>query len=161
MTFGPARCACCGSAERVEAHHLYSRAGCPDDLTVWLCCVCQGRAHEMERQSDIVHLTTIALAAKKARGNRTNLAAAQKLGRQANQDAADAFAANVLPIVREMRASGITTMRALAAALNDRGIRTARDGTWHKSTVCNLLMRLPSTDENSGPAMPGVVLAAD
>ena len=51
MTVGPRLCACCGSAEGVEAHHLYSRrAGCPDDITVWLCNVCHGRAHGMKRR---------------------------------------------------------------------------------------------------------------
>jgi hypothetical protein len=35
MTFGPKLCACCGSKDGIEAHHLYSRrSGCPDDLTV-------------------------------------------------------------------------------------------------------------------------------
>jgi len=38
------------------------------------------------------------------------------------------FAANVLPIVRQIQASGVTTFRAIAAALNNRGVRTARGG---------------------------------
>jgi len=33
------------------------------------------------------------------------------------------------------------TFRAIAAALNDRGVRTARGGAWHDSTVRNLLAR--------------------
>jgi len=45
------------------------------------------------------------------------------------------FAANVLPIVRAIQASGLTTLRDIAAALNARGIRTARGGQWHSSTV--------------------------
>ena len=51
------------------------------------------------------------------------------------------FAANVLPIVRQIQASGVTTFRAIAAALNNRGVRTARGGVWHDSTVRNLLAR--------------------
>jgi hypothetical protein len=58
-----------------------------------------------------------------------------------NRAAADAFAANVLPIVRQIQASGATTTRAIAAALNARGIRTVRGGAWHDSTVRNLLAR--------------------
>lgn len=89
--------------------------------------------------------TRAALAAKKAQGatlgNRTNLADAQAKGVETNQAAADAFAANVLPIVRQIQASGATTGRAIAAALNARGIRTARGGSWHDSTVRNLLAR--------------------
>jgi Resolvase, N terminal domain/Recombinase len=53
----------------------------------------------------------------------------------------DAFAFNVLPIVRQIQAAGPTTNRAIAQALNDRGIRTARGGDWHDSTVRNLLAR--------------------
>ncbi len=89
--------------------------------------------------------TRAALAQKKALGaalgNRTNLGEAQAKGIAANQAAADAFAANVLPIARQIQASGATTPRAIAAALNSRGIRTARGGAWHDSTVRNLLVR--------------------
>jgi len=35
--------------------------------------------------------------------------------------------------------SGITSLAGIAAALNARGVRTARDGEWHASTVRNLL----------------------
>jgi hypothetical protein len=45
------------------------------------------------------------------------------------------------PVVRELQAAGTTTTRAIAAALNARGIRTARGGEWHDSTVRNLLAR--------------------
>ena len=59
----------------------------------------------------------------------------------ANRAAADAFAANVLPIVRQIEASGVKGHRAIAAALNARGVRTARGGDWHPTTVRNLLVR--------------------
>jgi DNA invertase Pin-like site-specific DNA recombinase len=89
--------------------------------------------------------TRVALASKKAQGavqgNRTNLAEAQAKSVAANKAGADAFAANVLPIVRQIEASGITGARAIAAALNARGVRTARGGAWHDSTVRNLLAR--------------------
>ena len=88
--------------------------------------------------------TKAALAAKKAQGwkpGNPNLAAAQKLAAAASHAGADAFAANVLPIVRELQASGLTTSRALAAALNNRGVRTARGGAWFGPTVLNLLAR--------------------
>jgi hypothetical protein len=44
-----------------------------------------------------------------------------------------------LPIVRSIQAEGRTTLRTIAAALNERGVRTARGGDWHGSTVRNLL----------------------
>ncbi len=76
--------------------------------------------------------TKAALAAKKAQGallgNRTNLAEARALSNASNRAAADTFAANVLPIIRQIQATGATTTRAIAEALNARGIRTARGG---------------------------------
>jgi len=93
----------------------------------------------------IADRTRAALAAKKAQGaelgNRTNLAEAAAKGAAAQRTAADAFAANVLPVVRQIQAAGATTHRAIAEALNARGIRTARGGQWHVSTVQNLLVR--------------------
>jgi DNA invertase Pin-like site-specific DNA recombinase len=89
--------------------------------------------------------TRAALAQKKAQGvvlgNRTNLADASAKGADANRAAADAFAANVLPVVRQIEASGVKGSRAIAAALNARGVRTARRGEWHATTVRNLLGR--------------------
>ncbi len=88
----------------------------------------------------IADRTRVALAAKKAQGarlgNPTNLAKAS-----ANRAAADAFAANVLRVVREIEAAGVKGYRALAEALNRRGIRTARGGEWHATTVRNLIER--------------------
>ena len=99
---------------------------------------------EKER-SLISQRTKDALARKRAQGaqlgNRTNLADAQKMGHTANREAADAFAANVLPVVRQVQTAGVSSLRAIAQAMNDRGIRTARGGDWHSSTVRNLLAR--------------------
>jgi len=99
---------------------------------------------EKER-SLIAERTRAALAAKKAQGaklgNRTNLAEAQSKGVESNQAAAEAFAANVLPVVKQIQASGAITLRAIAEALNARGIKTARGGTWYATTVKNLLER--------------------
>jgi len=96
-------------------------------------------------RSLIADRTCAALAAKKAQGatlgNRTNLGEAQAKGVETNRAEADGFAANVSPIVRQIQAAGATTPRAVAAALNARAIRTARGGSWHDSTVRNLLAR--------------------
>ena len=88
--------------------------------------------------------TKAALAAKKAQGvklGNPRAAEAAVKAHAANRAGANQFAANVLPIVREIQASGLTTLRDIAGALNARGIRTARGGAWHSSTVRNLLMR--------------------
>jgi DNA invertase Pin-like site-specific DNA recombinase len=93
----------------------------------------------------IADRTRVALAAKKAQGvklgNPTNLAEAGAKGAATQRAEADTFAANVMPIVRQIQAAGATTTRAIAAALNARGVRTARGGEWHSSTVRNLLAR--------------------
>ena len=90
--------------------------------------------------------TRAALAAKKAQGVKLgNPRAAETVEKahDANRAAADQFAANVLPIVRSIQASGISSLAGIAGALNARGVRTARGGTWHASTVRNMLSRTP------------------
>lgn len=95
--------------------------------------------------------TKAALAAKKTAetgwkpGNPTNLSEAGALGSAANKRAADTFAANTLPVIRQLQASGVTSSKDLADALNARGIRTARGGQWHASTVLNVLRRAIET----------------
>ena len=91
--------------------------------------------------------TKAALAIRKAQGmklgNRTNLAEAQAKGGQVAKDSADAFAANVLPIIEQVKTSGITSYNAIAAVLNERGVKTARGGTWAAATVRNVMLRTP------------------
>ena len=41
---------------------------------------------------------------------------------------ADRFAANVLPVIRAIQATGITSFGGIAEVLNARGIPTARGG---------------------------------
>ena len=99
-----------------------------------------------ERERAIIAARTkAALAAMKARGvklgNSTNLTVASQIGAAANRVTADAFAANVLPVIRQMQISGLTTLAEIAAALNARGIPAARGGVWHPMTVSNLLKR--------------------
>ena len=99
---------------------------------------------EKER-SLISQRTRAALAAKKVAGarlgNPTNLTEASLLGAVANAAQADRHAANIAPIVRQIQAAGGKTLREIADALNARGIRTARGGSWYASTVRNLLAR--------------------
>lgn len=89
--------------------------------------------------------TKAALGARKAQGarlgNRRNAAEAAALGRRSLTEDADAFAANVLPIMESLRANGVTDLRGLALALNSRDVRTARGGRWHVSNVRNVLLR--------------------
>ncbi len=56
---------------------------------------------------------------------------------------ADERAANMLPIVRALQASGIGTLQGMADALNASGVPTARGARWYPTTVRNLLGRDP------------------
>ncbi len=89
--------------------------------------------------------TRAALAARKAQGarlgNRRNPGEAAALGSKALSEEADTFASNVLPIVSALQSAGVTGLRGLADALNNRGIRTARGGRWHVSNVKNVIDR--------------------
>jgi DNA invertase Pin-like site-specific DNA recombinase len=99
---------------------------------------------EKERRL-ISERTRSALAAKKASGsklgNPRNLAEAGAIGRQIQTKEADRFAEIVLPIICSIRSAGTLGLGAIAAVLNNRGIRTTRGGKWHGSTVRNILRR--------------------
>jgi hypothetical protein len=55
---------------------------------------------------------------------------------------ADRHAQDLAPVVADIRASGVTSLRAIASELTARGMLTRRGGRWHVSTVMNLLDRL-------------------
>jgi len=99
---------------------------------------------EKERRL-ISERTKAALGARKAQGtklgNRRNPREAAAAGTRVLTRDADAFAANVLPIIESLRGAGVSDLRGLAAALNARGIRTARGGRWHVSNVKNVIDR--------------------
>ncbi len=92
--------------------------------------------------------TRAALAQRKAQGaklgNRTNPKQAAALGRTVQAEGAERFAANILPVVAAIRASGVTTLSGIADALNARGVRAPRGGSWRISSVQNLIARAAS-----------------
>ena len=69
------------------------------------------------------------------------LAQARKVALETIGAAADSHAANVLPIIREIRKAGATTLREIANALNARGVATARGGRWYAKSMSNVLVR--------------------
>ena len=99
---------------------------------------------EKERRL-IAERTKAALAARKAQGarlgNPSSAAGAAAIGRTLQIAEADRYAANVLPVIRSIQATGITSFGGIADVLNARGIPTARGGRWHVSTVRNALRR--------------------
>jgi DNA invertase Pin-like site-specific DNA recombinase len=99
---------------------------------------------EKERRL-ISERTKAALSAKKASGirlgNLRNLDAAGARGRVIQVRAAEEFAQGILPVIRAIQAGGNTSFASVAGALNDRGVKSARGGKWHVSSVANVLSR--------------------
>lgn len=88
---------------------------------------------EHEREM-ISQRTKVALAEAKRRG--------VKLGRaKENKAAAKDRAKGLKPVLRALAKEGITSVRKVADALNERGIPTARGGEWHPTSVARLLAR--------------------
>lgn len=85
--------------------------------------------------------TKAALAAARSRG--------VKLGRPKGADTSAAVAAikegarahaeNVRPIIEAIKAAGVTTLAGIAQALNARGIKSPRNGSWHPMSVARIL----------------------
>lgn len=63
---------------------------------------------------------------------------ARELARH-NKAAAAEHARKLAPIVAEIRASGLTSVREIRAELNSRGIKSARRARWHVPAVFRLL----------------------
>ena len=135
-------------ANLMESRTKFVAADMPEanDLTIHVLA----SVAEHERKA-ISQRTKDALAAAKARGMKLgnpNGARVLRAAGRGNNDAvaavkanADAHATQVRPIIATMQAEGITSLHAIANALNDRGILTARGGAWYATSVKNLLSR--------------------
>lgn len=102
---------------------------------------------ELERGL-ISQRTKAALTAAKARGvrlggDRGNLPQHAAEGRERSAAVrhakAEARAADLLPVIRDIQAAGIATAAGIARALNERGIPTARGGSWQAVQVQRVL----------------------
>jgi DNA invertase Pin-like site-specific DNA recombinase len=116
------------------------------NLTVgFMALVAQHEAEAISKR------TKEALQAAKARGQvlgNPNGAAALRRAAKGNTAAvntiklkADNHAANLKPVIEALKATGITSLGGIAKALNERGMLTPRGGTWHKTSVSNLIAR--------------------
>ncbi len=118
-----------------------------NDLTVGIMAL----VAQQEREA-ISKRTREALAVARSRGvrlgNPNGAAALRRAGeggvalRAAIARNADAHARDLSPVVADIRASGATSLRAIAAEMNARGMLMRRGGRWHVSSVTNLLDRL-------------------
>ncbi|MEI2807023.1 MAG: recombinase family protein [Albidovulum sp.] len=109
-----------------------------NDLTVGVMAL----VAEAEREA-ISRRTKEALAAARSRGvrlgNPNGAASLRRAGkggaalRAAVTANADGFARDLAPVIADIRAGGATSLRAIAAELTARGIRTRRGGRWQVS----------------------------
>jgi DNA invertase Pin-like site-specific DNA recombinase len=97
--------------------------------------------------------TKDALASAKARGvklgNPANLSRREvgsAHGNAAKARKATARAADLMPVIEDLRAEGRGSLRQLAAGLTERGIRTPMGRSWTATAVRNLLSRATTTN---------------
>lgn len=93
--------------------------------------------------------TKAALAAAKARGvtlggNRgvELTETVREAGRTAQKAKAMARAADLAPMIRELEAHGITSLGAIAKALNERGVPTAKGKAWSAAQILRVRNKL-------------------
>jgi DNA invertase Pin-like site-specific DNA recombinase len=84
--------------------------------------------------------TKAALAAAKARGVRLGSHGAVLAAK--HRQAATAFALSVAGEITACRDRGATTCAAIAAAMNEKGLRSRDGGRWHAASVARVLVRL-------------------
>ena len=109
---------------------------------------------QQEREA-ISRRTKEALAAAKERGvrlgNPNGAKALLRAGRgneaslRSIQKAANAHAQDLRPVIQALADEGKTSLGAIAAALNERGMLTPRRARWRKTSVRNLLDRLAAS----------------
>ncbi|HYF86179.1 recombinase family protein [Azospirillum sp.] len=107
---------------------------------------------EKERRM-IADRTRQALLAKRDRGEplgSPNIHEVAKAGVARLKAQADEHAFRTMPIIAEIRRAGVTTLSGIAAALNARGVRSARGGQWHPSTVRDCIHRSGKYSEGDG-----------
>jgi DNA invertase Pin-like site-specific DNA recombinase len=110
---------------------------------------------EQEREA-ISKRTKEALAAAKRRGvklgNPNGAAALRKAGKgnaaavARVQEAAHQRAEDLQPVIQELQEHGITGLRAIGRALNERGVVTPRGGKWHPTSVVRVMERMGARD---------------
>jgi DNA invertase Pin-like site-specific DNA recombinase len=102
-----------------------------------------------EERRMISSRTKAALAAAKARGTKLGgnrgvkpTAKMRALSASALKQRADARAADIGPTIKALQAAGATSLRSIAAGLNEQGIPTARGGRWSAVQVQRVLERI-------------------
>ncbi len=117
------------------------RAADMPNATPFMLHIYAAMAEEEARK--ISERTKSALAAAKARGTKLGSPRAHETvaaARAVRSAQAQAQAANLAPVIREIRASGVATMAGIARVLEARGIKTSRGGSrWQAVQVSRVL----------------------
>jgi DNA invertase Pin-like site-specific DNA recombinase len=102
-----------------------------------------------EERRTISARTKAALAAAKRRGVKLGgdrgarpTAKQRAIAIAVRQERADARAADLAPLVKELQAAGSMSLWAIAARLDERGIPAARGGSWSANQVARLLKNI-------------------
>lgn len=105
-----------------------------------------------EHERDMIAARTrAALASAKERGvklGNPRLEEARPNAHLAIVRNADQYCRNVAPVIQQIRSSGINSLQGIANALEARGIKTARGGSWHSGTVYNVERRFQALEDN-------------
>lgn len=126
-------------ASLMESHVEFLAVDNPHASRLVLHIMAAFAEHEREQ---ISQRTRAALAGAKARGVRLGNPKLDRLNRPRRAQA-EAYARELAPVLEELRGEGITTVRAVCDALNQRGVPTASGrGQWHLQTVQKLLDRV-------------------
>ena len=108
-----------------------------------------------EKERDMIsQRTRDGLAAAKRRGiklGNPRPAQALKVAQTANLARADAYAKSLLPVIEEIRAAHVNTLRKIARCLNARGFKTPNDKAFKAQSVKNLLARIAVAAAASEP----------
>jgi DNA invertase Pin-like site-specific DNA recombinase len=117
----------------------FTACDCPnaDPFTVGILALVAQREREL-----ISERTRLGMSAAKSKGVKLgtpNPAKAVAAMVTANRSAKVEFAGRVAPIIREIQAAGVQTLRGICDCLNRRGIATRNGGDWYPATVRNIL----------------------
>ena len=91
--------------------------------------------------------TTLALRKGKEAGKvlgSPRLAEARQQAAEAKRTGKLDFARRMLPIVKEIKDAGVSTLDGIAKCLTARGIKTRNGGQWYAKTVANILSAIPA-----------------
>jgi DNA invertase Pin-like site-specific DNA recombinase len=114
-------------------------------LTVGIMAMMADEERRMSSRRTKDALAAAKARGKKLRGNRGNLPIIGDKGRAISlaigQAKARSRAADLAPIIAELKASGVVSLQQIATELNARGIKTARGGAWRREQVRRVLER--------------------